>query len=161
MRQIKYFRTGCPQWELDIITATIRTLEERFNYKYRYPYAFLIDQKFTQHFMSQVALFTPSSVEFDAIPTEHWSVHNWIDINRMWEEMNKQKEQGVFHGASLSYRHMCRFNSEFFYRQKIMQKYDYYWLVQSDVDYYCNMDDPFRTLRETGGVYGKEPSRPL
>ncbi|KAF9205960.1 hypothetical protein BGZ59_000200 [Podila verticillata] len=40
------------------------------------------------------------------------------------------------------------------YRQKIMQKYEYYWWVESDVNYYCDMYDPFKTLCETGSVYG-------
>lgn len=137
LRQVKFFRTGCPshvtrnmrgsdivegslprenaviivlcrEWELDNITATIKTLEERFNHRCHYPYAFLNDQKFSQHFMSQVELCMPSTIEFDVIPSEHWSVHNWIDKGRMREEMHNVEEQGVLHRSSLSYHHMCR-----------------------------------------------------
>lgn len=32
--------------------------------------------------------------------------------------------------GSLSYRNMCRFNSGFFYRHELMQKYRYYWRVE-------------------------------
>lgn len=98
----------CREWELDNITETIKTLEERFNHKYHYPYAFINDQKFSQHFMSQVALYTPSMIEFDVNPSEHSSVPDWFDKDRMREEMNNLEEQGVFHGSSLSYHHMCR-----------------------------------------------------
>lgn len=34
------------------------------------------------------------------------------------------------HPGSLPYRNMCRFNSGFFYRHELMQKYRYYWRVE-------------------------------
>ena len=38
--------------------------------------------------------------------------------------------KNIIYGGSLSYRHMCRFNSGFFYKLDVMQKYDFYWRVE-------------------------------
>ncbi|KAF9429691.1 alpha 1,2-mannosyltransferase 2.4.1 [Podila epigama] len=171
LRLLKYFRTGCPTYsirnangsdivaglplrenavivvlcrerELDDIIRTIQILEQRFNHKYHYPYAFFNDISFSKHFVDTLSLHTPSKIEFDIIPKEHWSLPDWIDEDRMQSEMSKLKKQGV------------PYNSGFFFRQKLLEKYDYYWRIEPGVDFYCDMDDPFKTLRETGSVYG-------
>ena len=39
---------------------------------------------------------------------------------------------------------MCRFNSGFFYRQKVLETLDYYWRVEPGVELTCDVDyDPF------------------
>ncbi|KAF0408814.1 glycosyltransferase family 15 protein [Gigaspora margarita] len=50
---------------------------------------------------------------------------------------------------------MCRFYSGFFYQQELLKKYDYYWRVESDVDFYCDIDfDPFVYIKENDIKYG-------
>lgn len=38
------------------------------------------------------------------------------------------------YGGSESYRHMCRFNSGFFYQQEVLKPYQWYWRVEPGVE---------------------------
>lgn len=47
---------------------------------------------------------------------------------------------GVGKGWMVSYRHMCRWNSGFFYKHPRLRDFDWYWRVEPDVrisDKYC------------------------
>jgi alpha 1,2-mannosyltransferase len=63
--------------------------------------------------------------------------------------------ENVIYGDSVSYRNMCRFNSGFFYRHELLSNYDYYWRVEPDVHFHCDVpNDPFVFMRDEGKVYG-------
>ena len=50
---------------------------------------------------------------------------------------------------------MCHFNSGFFFRQKLLLNYDYYFRVEPGVQYFCDFQmDPFRLMREKHKKYG-------
>jgi hypothetical protein len=40
---------------------------------------------------------------------------------------------GVGKGWMVSYHHMCRWNSGFFYKHPSLENYDWYWRVEPDV----------------------------
>lgn len=40
---------------------------------------------------------------------------------------------GVGKGWMISYRHMCRWNSGFFYRHPRLKDFDWYWRIEPDV----------------------------
>lgn len=40
---------------------------------------------------------------------------------------------GVGKGWMISYRHMCRWNSGFFYKHPRLKEFDWYWRVEPDV----------------------------
>ena len=43
-----------------------------------------------------------------------------------------------------SYHHMCRYYSGFFHLHPLLKEFDYYWRMEPDVHYYCDLDyDPF------------------
>lgn len=64
------------------------------------------------------------------IPKEFWSFPKWVNMDKAHAKMREMEGQNILYGGSLSYRHMCRFNSGFFYRMDVMQKYDFYWRVE-------------------------------
>lgn len=46
---------------------------------------------------------------------------------------------------------MCRFNSGFFFRHPLLDDYDYYWRVEPDVKFFCDIVyDPFLTMQDKG-----------
>lgn len=50
---------------------------------------------------------------------------------------------------------MCRFQSGFFFRHPLLEPYDYYWRVEPDVDFYCDVDyDVFQMMKDHGFKYG-------
>jgi len=53
------------------------------------------------------------------------------------------------------YRNMCRFNSGFFYRHELLKTYKYYWRVEPDVQFFCDLEyDPFLIMQDQNKVYG-------
>lgn len=48
-----------------------------------------------------------------------------------------------------------RFQSGFFFRHPLLEKYDYYWRVEPDVRFTCDIDyDPFKMMRDRDLKYG-------
>lgn len=94
-------------------------------------YVLLNDVPFNETFKAaiQEAVNPVSSVTFGDIPQSEWSIPEWINTTKMEEEMASMKAAGVIYGDSLSYRHMCRYNSGFFFRHPLVMTYDYYWRV--------------------------------
>jgi alpha 1,2-mannosyltransferase len=63
-------------------------------------------------------------------------------------------QRKIIYGDSVSYRHMCRFESGFFFRQELMMNYDYYWRVEPSVELFCDIHyDPFRYMKENKKKY--------
>ncbi|KAJ2742556.1 hypothetical protein GGI20_004400 [Coemansia sp. BCRC 34301] len=140
--------------EVNEFRATMRQLEDRFNGQYHYPYLFLNDEPFTDEFMQTIATSTTSNVTFALIPSDHWSVPEFIDEDRATAARTQMAANNVIYGGSLSYRHMCRFNSGFFYKHPLLQSVDWYWRVEPGVDFYCDLDyDPFRFMETNGKLY--------
>ncbi|KAJ2275627.1 hypothetical protein EV176_002640 [Coemansia sp. RSA 451] len=140
--------------ELHAFLATMRQLEDRFNRRFHYPYVFLNDEPFTDEFMHAVAANTHSNVTFARIPHDHWSVPEFVNEEQAHRAREQMAARGVVYGGSLSYRHMCRFNSGFFYKHPVLQNVDWYWRVEPGVDFYCDLDyDPFAFMRDSGKKY--------
>lgn len=145
----------CRNNDKDSITKTIRNFESMFNKNFHYPYVFLNDEEFTEEFKDSIRSVVSSVVEFGKLDKEEWEPPSWIDMNKVNAEMKKMEDRKIIYGGSLSYRKMCRFFSGFFYRNKLVQKYDYYWRIEPDVTFLCEIDyDPFAYLRENNKQYG-------
>ncbi|ORZ00737.1 glycosyltransferase family 15 protein [Syncephalastrum racemosum] len=141
--------------ELDALRKTMQQLEARFNRKFNYPYVFLNDEEFTEEFRELTSGLTSAKTQYGVIPREHWSYPDWIDIDKADQKRKEMGEQGVIYGDNLSYRHMCRFESGFFFRHPLMEQYDYYWRVEPNVEFFCDLDyDPFLYMQENNKKYG-------
>ncbi|KAJ1863274.1 hypothetical protein LPJ78_004142 [Coemansia sp. RSA 989] len=133
----------------------MRQIEDRFNRRFNYPYVFLNDVPFTDEFMVETRAMTRANVSFGTIPHEHWSYPAWINQTYAQECRQRMHEQKVFYALSESYRHMCRFYSGFFFRHPLLQDLDYYWRIEPDVEYTCDINyDPFLFMQRRGIKYG-------
>ena len=63
------------------------------------------------------------------VPKEHWSIPSWIDEEKARKAREDMEQRKIIYGGSLPYRHMCRFQSGFFFRQPVLDEYDWYWRV--------------------------------
>ncbi|KAG0639063.1 nucleotide-diphospho-sugar transferase [Tuber brumale] len=141
--------------ELHGALSSIRMVEDRFNRRFHYPWTFLNDKPFTDDFIKYTSGLASGPVEYAVIPEDDWSIPDHVNITIMREEMLRMAQQEIIYGGSLSYRHMCRFNSGFFYNQEVMRKYDWYWRVEPGIELYCDINyDPFTFMRENKKVYG-------
>ncbi|CAB4255060.1 similar to Saccharomyces cerevisiae YDR483W KRE2 Alpha1,2- mannosyltransferase of the Golgi involved in protein mannosylation [Maudiozyma barnettii] len=140
--------------ELDGIVKSIRKVQERFNKQFMYDWVFLNDEEFTENFKETILHEIPTSVvKFGVIPKEHWSYPDYIDQSKAADTRIKMAD--IIYGASESYRHMCRFQSGFFWRHKLLDDYDWYWRVEPDINLYCDIKyDVFKWMQDNEKVYG-------
>ncbi|KAJ1657197.1 alpha 1,2-mannosyltransferase 2.4.1 [Dispira simplex] len=139
--------------ELADLVHTISDLEKKFNSKYKYPYVFLNDKPFTEMFKNTIRLMTKSDVTFGLVPKEHWSYPSWI--NQTLAAETRENMRNIMYGDSESYRHMCRYQSGFFFRHPLLESYEYYWRVEPGVKFLCDIDyDPFLYLKDNDLQYG-------
>ena len=98
---------------------------------------------------------TSAKCYYEVVPTDHWSMPDWIDEGRFMNSLEYLGAIGVGKGWMISYRHMCRWNSGFFYRHPRLAEFDYYWRVEPDVHFMCDIDyDVFRFVRDNKIKYG-------
>ncbi|KAF2213016.1 glycosyltransferase family 15 protein [Cercospora zeae-maydis SCOH1-5] len=141
--------------ELDGVIESLKSVERHFNRWFHYPYVFLNDGEFNSTFKEAVTNYTSSPVEFGQIGPEHWGFPNWTDANVAKEGIRKQGDQAIMYGGMESYHHMCRFYSGFFYKHELLQKYDWYWRVEPEIKYFCDMTyDPFVHMERNNKTYG-------
>lgn len=138
-------------WE---IAKSIRQVEDRFNRRYNYDWVFLNDKPFDSTFKKVTTSLVSGKTHYGEIPREHWSFPSHIDQERARKVREDMAQRKIIYGDSVSYRHMCRFESGFFFRQPLMMNYEYYWRVEPSVELFCDIHyDPFRFMKENNKKY--------
>jgi alpha 1,2-mannosyltransferase len=138
-------------WE---IARSIRQVEDRFNRKYNYDWVFLNDADFDENFKKITTSLVSGKTKYGKIPKEHWSFPDWIDQDKAAKVREKMKEKKIIYGDSISYRHMCRYESGFFFRHPLMLDYEWYWRVEPSVEFFCDIQyDPFKFMKDNGKKY--------
>ncbi|KAI1856031.1 hypothetical protein JX265_011928 [Neoarthrinium moseri] len=136
---------------------SILQVEARFNSRktHRYDWVFFNDEPFTESFMAAVSNATSSTVYFEQIIDKHWRMPDWIDKSRYDVGRQFQGSIGVGKSWLESYHQMCRWNSGLFALEDRLKNYDWYWRVEPDVQYTCNINyDVFRFMRDNNMAYG-------
>lgn len=71
------------------------------------------------------------------------------------EAVESQGDRGIMYGNMPSYHSMCRFYSGYFFEHPLVKKLDWYWRVEPEVDFYCDLTyDPFIEMEKHGKKYG-------
>ncbi|KAL5635415.1 hypothetical protein ACGC1H_004267 [Rhizoctonia solani] len=141
--------------DLPGILESIKQMEDRFNKKYQYPYVFLNEEPFSDEFKKWTTEVVGSKTIYGQIPHDHWFQPDWIDEEKATKARLKMIEEKVIYGHSVPYRNMCRFNSGFFFRHELLKDYDYYWRIEPNVKFFCDLDyDPFKVMKDGNKVYG-------
>lgn len=137
------------------VLLSMQRMEERFNGKFHYPYVFLNEQEFDDTFKEKTSASTQSRTMYGLIPKKHWSLPSWLTQEDFDVARARMKQAGVLYADKSSYHFMCRFYSGFFHQHPLLQEFDYYWRMEPDVHYYCDLDyDPFVYMEERGIEYG-------
>ncbi|KAI9159044.1 O-glycoside alpha-1,2-mannosyltransferase [Paramyrothecium foliicola] len=141
--------------ELDGVIQSIKSVERHFNRWYHYPYVFLNDGEFNSTFRETVANYTSGNVEFGKVGPDMWGFPDWVDERVAKEGIAKQGDAAVMYGGLESYHKMCRFYSGFFYNHPLLLKYEWYWRVEPEITYFCDITyDPFLKMIEANKTYG-------
>lgn len=136
------------------IAHSIRQVEDRFNRKYNYDWVFLNDKPFDETFKKVTTSLISGKTHYGEIPTEHWSFPDFIDQEKARAVREDMAERKIIYGDSISYRHMCRFESGFFFRHPLMNQFEWYWRVEPSINLFCDINyDTFRYMRDHGKKY--------
>lgn len=137
------------------IARSIRQVEDRFNRQYNYDWVFLNDADFDETFKKVTTSLVSGKTKYGKIPKEHWSFPDWIDVDKAAKVREEMREKKIIYGDSVSYRHMCRFESGFFFRHELMMDYEWYWRVEPSIEMFCDIHyDPFKFMADNKKVYG-------
>lgn len=142
--------------EVHNMVKSIGQIQKRFNNKFHYDWLFASETNFTTEFRTRIQkAFTSGTALFEQIPHEFWMYPDSIDQYKAAQGRAKLAEEGIIYGGSESYRHMCRFNSGFFYHLDTLADYRYYWRVEPNIGIKCDiLEDPFKVMREGNYTYG-------
>lgn len=149
------FVTLARNQDLFALMESIRSVENSFNRKYKYDWVFFNDVNFTPLFMKTISNLVSGQASFHTLEKEYWGYPEWVDQDKARENRNQMVQKGIIYGGSESYRHMCRFESGFFWRHPALSNYKYYWRVEPNVKYSCLASkDYFKYMEEKNLTYG-------
>jgi len=141
--------------ELEGVIQSVKSIERHFNRWFHYPYVFLNDGDFNSTFKETIQNYTSGTVEFGTIDPGMWGYPDWVDMNVAKEGIRKQGDAAIMYGGMESYHHMCRFYSGFFYKHELLQKYKWYWRLEPEIKYFCDITyDPFIHMERANKTYG-------
>ncbi|KAL8949646.1 MAG: hypothetical protein Q9222_004271 [Ikaeria aurantiellina] len=138
-------------WE---IVKSIRQVEDRFNRNYHYDWVFLNDKPFDATFKAVTTSLISGKTHYGEIAKEHWSFPDFIDQDKARKVREDMAQRKIIYGDSVSYRHMCRFESGFFFLHPLMKQFEWYWRVEPSIELYCDVGyDTFKYMRDHGKKY--------
>ena len=138
-------------WE---ISRSIRQVEDRFNRRYHYDWVFLNDNEFDEQFIKVTTALVSGKTRYGKIPSDHWSYPEFIDQQKAKEAREDYGRRKIIYGDSVSYRHMCRYESGFFFRHPLMMEYEWYWRVEPSIELFCDIGyDTFKYMADHGKKY--------
>lgn len=139
----------CRNKDLPIVKRLVKSFERTFNHVYKYPYLVFNDSSFDSNFKDTLSSLTDASIEYFEIDKSLWSIPPHIDVDLA--KANWTNEPG---DRGASYRHMCRFYSGLLPMHPSLDKYDYYWRLDADAVYYCDIPyDPFWLMKKWNKKY--------
>ncbi|KAF4551149.1 Glycolipid 2-alpha-mannosyltransferase-like protein 3 [Elsinoe fawcettii] len=141
--------------ELEGVIQSVKSIERHFNRWFHYPYVFLNDGEFNSTFRETILNYTSAPVEFGRINASMWGYPEWTDKSVAQEGIRKQGDAAIMYGGMESYHHMCRFYSGHFYKHELLQKYTWYWRLEPEIKYFCDITyDPFIHMERANKTYG-------
>ncbi|KAI0381717.1 glycosyltransferase family 15 protein [Hypomontagnella monticulosa] len=141
--------------ELDGILQSMQDLERTWNSKFNYPWTFFNDVPFTEEFKRRTRAATKAETRYELIPNEHWDTPSWINKDLYEESVKILQENDIQYADKISYHKMCRWNSGLFYKHPALKDIQYYWRVEPNVHFFCDVDyDVFRYMQDNNKTYG-------
>lgn len=142
--------------ECEDVAKSVRSIEDHFNQWFQYPYVFLNDVPFTEEFKTRIRSLSDAPMEFGTVDKLDWEFPEQVRESFAFQNaLNDQGDRGILYGSEESYHKMCRFYSGLFFKHPLVQKFEWYWRLEPDVEFFCDLTyDPFAEMHRTDKVYG-------
>ncbi|OLN96319.1 Alpha-1,2 mannosyltransferase KTR1 [Colletotrichum chlorophyti] len=138
--------------QLNQMVDSIQQLERHFNNKYRYDWAFFSNKELSDDFKDATSNATTATITYDLIPEQHWVKSNPVERGP-FVDVDKELLE------SISYRK--RWSAGLFAREKRLQAYDWFWMVEPGAQFLCDITvDVFRLMKDRGIFYGTNEVSP-
>ncbi|KAI7848847.1 glycolipid 2-alpha-mannosyltransferase-domain-containing protein [Circinella umbellata] len=136
--------------------SAMRSVEDRFNRHFKYPWVLLNDQDFTPTFQKYISKVTEAPIYFGKIDSNAWNYPSWIDIRSAEDHMDIMYALNIHRGGSLSFRQLLRYQSGLFIHHPLFNDVEYVWRVEPGSDITCEMMDydPFVYMKEHNKTLG-------
>ncbi|KAF4898973.1 Glycolipid 2-alpha-mannosyltransferase 1 [Colletotrichum fructicola] len=129
--------------QLEQMVASVGQLEQRFNGKYRYDWVFFSHEELSEKFKEATSNATGGTVTYNVIPKQHWSIPAWVD------------SVGANKADVWTTHHKRRWSAGLFAREKRLDAYDWFWMVEPGTQFMCDINvDVFRLMRDRDIAYG-------
>ncbi|KAF3938122.1 hypothetical protein ABW19_dt0208554 [Dactylella cylindrospora] len=89
--------------DLSQAMETMEQLEERFNYRYRYPWTLMNSEPFTERFKAKTRRIASGSIDYLAIPEEYLDMPEWVNETRARENVDTMALYETIYGDSMEY----------------------------------------------------------
>ncbi|EFQ35487.1 glycolipid 2-alpha-mannosyltransferase [Colletotrichum graminicola] len=134
--------------QLDQMVESVTQLEQRFNSKYRYDWVFFSFEELSEDFKDATSNATTGTVTYNLITQQHCSVSRQAEMGRSNAVDTGTAQTQVSH-------HSRRWSAGPFAREKRLQAYDWFWMVEPGTQFMCDINlDIFRLMRDHGITYG-------
>nr|WOG36206.1 uncharacterized protein [Candida metapsilosis] len=145
----------CRNSEMKGVISSMKSMERLFNQWFNYPWVFLNNEEFSPEFKNAISNQTNAKVSFGKIAMEDWEFPSDIPQAELNEWIESQGDRELLYGNLKSYHKMCRFYSGKFYLHPLVSQLDWYWRVEPNVEFYCDLTyDPFVEMEKRGKKYG-------
>ncbi|KAK2029774.1 glycolipid 2-alpha-mannosyltransferase [Colletotrichum zoysiae] len=133
--------------QLDQMVESVAQLEQRFNSKYRYDWVFFSFQELSEDFKDVTSNATTATVTYNLITQQHWSIAPSAKLGRFDAVDTDTAQIHVSH-------HGRRWSAGPFAREKRLQAYDWFWMVEPGTQFMCDINfDIFRLMRDHDITY--------
>ncbi|KAI5969591.1 omh4 [Candida margitis] len=145
----------CRNSEIKGVISSMKSMERHFNQWYNYPWVFLNNEEFSPQFKDAILNHTSAKVSFGLIDMQDWEFSKDIPEAELHEWIESQGDRELLYGNLKSYHKMCRFYSGKFYLHPLVKQLDWYWRVEPNIEFYCDLTyDPFIEMEKRGKKYG-------
>ncbi|KAL0093490.1 glycosyltransferase family 15 protein [Phycomyces blakesleeanus] len=141
--------------QLQEIRLSMRSVEDRFNYKFNYPWVILSTQHFPLDVRGYITKITSAPVYFGKIDLEAWNYPPWISIYGSELVMAKMERENVYRGGSLYYHQYLRYQAGLWFYHPLFRQVEYGWRIEPGSEYSCDInEDLFQTMRDKNKKLG-------
>ncbi|EEB09684.2 mannosyltransferase [Schizosaccharomyces japonicus yFS275] len=124
--------------ELTEVLHSIRSIEDRFNNRFHYPWTFVSQEGFSEAFINYTISFASGDCNYVTAANIELPLNN-IDNHLLEQGMAKSQEENISYPDSVSFRNYNRWLLNTFLRNDFLQNFDVLWRIEPGIEIHCDI----------------------